>query len=54
MTNTGSRMQLANVQDEERTELARDLHDEIGPLLFSVGLDASEAKRRLGDSASRR
>jgi two-component system sensor histidine kinase UhpB len=41
--------QLASVQEEERAELARDLHDEIGPLLFSVGIDASEAKRLLGD-----
>lgn len=41
--------QLASVQEEERAELARDLHDEIGPLLFSVGVDASEAKRLLGE-----
>ena len=33
--------QLAAVQEEERTELARDLHDEIGPLLFAVGIDLS-------------
>jgi two-component system, NarL family, sensor histidine kinase UhpB len=31
--------QLAAVQEEERAELARDLHDEIGPLLFAVGAD---------------
>jgi two-component system, NarL family, sensor histidine kinase UhpB len=33
--------QLANVQEEERTELARELHDEIGPFLFAVSLDIS-------------
>jgi two-component system, NarL family, sensor histidine kinase UhpB len=33
--------QLANVQEEERADLARELHDEIGPFLFAVGLDIS-------------
>ncbi len=32
--------QLATVQDEERADLARDLHDEIGPLLFAANVDA--------------
>lgn len=45
--------QLASVQEEERAELARDLHDEIGPLLFSVGIDAGEAKRLLEDDGSK-
>jgi two-component system sensor histidine kinase UhpB len=31
--------QLVEVQEEERAELARDLHDEIGPLLFAVSVD---------------
>ena len=31
--------QLAKVQEEERAELARELHDEIGPFLFAAGLD---------------
>ncbi len=31
--------QLTNVQDEERSDLARDLHDEIGPLLFAADVD---------------
>jgi len=31
--------QLVEVQEEERAELARDLHDEIGPLLFAVNVD---------------
>jgi two-component system, NarL family, sensor histidine kinase UhpB len=32
---------LATVQEQDRAELARELHDEIGPFLFSVGLDIS-------------
>jgi two-component system sensor histidine kinase UhpB len=31
--------QLTSVQDEERADLARDLHDEIGPLLFAADVD---------------
>jgi two-component system, NarL family, sensor histidine kinase UhpB len=33
--------QLLTLQDEERTDLARDLHDEVGPFLFAVNLDAA-------------
>ncbi len=33
--------QLTAVQEEERADLARDLHDEIGPFLFAVDVDAS-------------
>lgn len=33
-------LQLNSVQDEERAEIARDLHDEIGPFLFAVDVDA--------------
>jgi two-component system sensor histidine kinase UhpB len=32
--------QLATLQEEERADLARDLHDEIGPHLFAVNVDA--------------
>lgn len=32
--------QLQTVQEEERAEIARDLHDEIGPFLFAVDADA--------------
>ncbi len=31
--------QLVEVQEEERSELARDLHDEVGPLLFAISVD---------------
>jgi two-component system sensor histidine kinase UhpB len=37
--------QLAAVQDEERADLARDLHDEVGPFLFAVGVDATMIRR---------
>jgi len=42
--------QLLRLQDEERAELARDLHDDIGPLLFAIDVDAS-AIARLARSA---
>jgi two-component system, NarL family, sensor histidine kinase UhpB len=32
--------QLLKLQDEERADLARDLHDDIGPYLFAVNVDA--------------
>ena len=38
--------QLATVQEEERTDLARDLHDEIGPLLFALNIDISTLQQR--------
>jgi two-component system, NarL family, sensor histidine kinase UhpB len=37
--------QLTNVQAEERADLARELHDEIGPFLFAVGLDISSIRQ---------
>jgi two-component system sensor histidine kinase UhpB len=33
--------QMLAIQEEERADLARDLHDEMGPLLFSVRMGAS-------------
>lgn len=35
-------VQLQTLQEEERAGLARDLHDEVGPLLFAANLDAAE------------
>ena len=37
--------QLATVQEEERNEIARDLHDEIGPFLFAVDVDAATVQQ---------
>jgi two-component system sensor histidine kinase UhpB len=42
--------QLLTVHDEERTDLARELHDEIGAYLFAVSLDAANIER-LADQA---
>ncbi|ACK52060.1 integral membrane sensor signal transduction histidine kinase [Methylocella silvestris BL2] len=39
--------QIVNVQEEERAELARDLHDEVAPFLFSVGADAAMIRQFL-------
>ena len=39
--------QLRTLQDEERADLARDLHDEIGPHLFAVNVDAATARRMI-------
>jgi two-component system sensor histidine kinase UhpB len=36
---------LLSLQAEERGDLARDLHDEIGPLLFSVEMTAATVER---------
>jgi two-component system sensor histidine kinase UhpB len=33
--------QMLAIQEEERADLARDLHDEMGPLLFSVRVGAA-------------
>ena len=33
--------QLVMLQEEERADLARDLHDEVGPFLFTAALDAA-------------
>jgi two-component system sensor histidine kinase UhpB len=37
--------QLATIQDEERAELARDLHDDVGPYLFAIGVDAAAIRQ---------
>lgn len=34
------RVQLDTLQEEERGDLARNLHDEVSPLLFCIGVDA--------------
>jgi len=37
--------QLLTLQDEERADLARDLHDEMAPHLFAASVDAAMARR---------
>lgn len=37
--------QLSTIQEDERAELARDLHDEIGPYLFAIGVDISALQK---------
>lgn len=44
------REQLETVQEEERAELARALHDEMSPLLLSVDVDAT-ALRQHGETS---
>jgi two-component system sensor histidine kinase UhpB len=42
--------QLLTLQEQERAELARDLHDEVSPYLFAIGADAATASRFLRES----
>lgn len=37
--------QLLTLQEEERADIARDLHDEIGPFLFAVDVEAANISR---------
>jgi two-component system sensor histidine kinase UhpB len=39
---------LLTLQAEERADLARDLHDEIGPMLFAVDMTAAAIERLAG------
>ncbi|RFC62381.1 HAMP domain-containing protein [Fulvimarina endophytica] len=39
--------QLQRLQDEERAALARDLHDDVGPLLFAIDVEAGAIMRKL-------
>jgi two-component system sensor histidine kinase UhpB len=40
--------QMLTLQDEERADIARDLHDEIGPHLFAANIDAATAVSLIG------
>jgi two-component system, NarL family, sensor histidine kinase UhpB len=44
--------QLSTVQEEERSEISRDLHDEIGPFLFAADVDAQAIPLLLSREAS--
>jgi two-component system sensor histidine kinase UhpB len=37
--------QIQNIQEEERAGIARDLHDEVGPYLFAIQVDANTAAK---------
>jgi len=39
--------QLLTLQEEERSDIARDLHDEIGPFLFTINVDVANVSRLL-------
>jgi two-component system sensor histidine kinase UhpB len=41
--------QLVSLQEQERSDLARDLHDDVGPFLFAIGADAAAASRLLAE-----
>jgi two-component system, NarL family, sensor histidine kinase UhpB len=41
--------QLLSLQEQERGDLARDLHDDVGPFLFAIGVDAAAASRLLAE-----
>ena len=43
--NQALRARLVSIQDEERKEIARELHDEIGPHLFAARAQAGAARR---------
>ncbi len=44
--------QILSLQDEERAEIARDLHDEVGPYLFAIQVDADRLAKS-GNEQSR-
>jgi two-component system, NarL family, sensor histidine kinase UhpB len=43
--------QLSAIQEEERADLARDLHDEMGPFLFAMRVDAESIAGMAGKGA---
>ena len=46
--NRALRARLVSIQDEERKEIARELHDEMGPYLFAARAQAGAARRAGG------
>lgn len=41
--------QLLTLQEAERSDIARDLHDEVGPFLFAINIDAANIARHARD-----
>jgi len=39
--------ELVGLQQQERSDLARDLHDDVGPYLFAINVDASNITRHM-------
>ena len=44
-------IKLVRIQDDERRQIARELHDELGPYLFAVRADATALKRKFAKPA---
>jgi two-component system sensor histidine kinase UhpB len=42
--------QMTTLQEEERADLARDLHDDVGPFLFAATVDAAMIARQIDPS----
>jgi two-component system, NarL family, sensor histidine kinase UhpB len=38
--------QLLSLQEQERGDIARDLHDEVGPFLFAINIDAATIRHQ--------
>lgn len=53
-SNTALNEQLKTVQEEERNALARDLHDQVGPFLFAVDVDAKSIERLAHEPGDRK
>ncbi|MCW2236378.1 histidine kinase [Azospirillum canadense] len=47
-------VQLVEVEDRERRDLARDIHDELGPSLFALKIDARELHKLARNPAAAR
>jgi two-component system, NarL family, sensor histidine kinase UhpB len=53
-TNRRLQEQILSLQDEERAEIARDLHDEVGPYLFAIQVDADRLAKSGNEQARER
>jgi two-component system, NarL family, sensor histidine kinase UhpB len=51
LANRSLTKQVVNLQEEERAQIARDLHDEVGPFLFATGADATMIRQFLTNAA---
>jgi len=51
LANRSLTKQVVNLQEEERAQIARDLHDEVGPFLFATGADATMIRQFLTNAS---